>query len=375
MYLSFDDPSKKIEALKKLDGYKLIGNNLKAKLIETKQKINTKTIRKGNKKSEIEKEFSKNYKKRKKKEFNFPPLDNLILKNITNSLIGVPQFYIQVLKLMNEMNLPAPFKEKTIMNKMYEKFSENPQKFHQINIENENSSDESELIEIDSSDNRSILEKQELYHSLLKEETLKLISKNIDITERNQNIIHCNTEQNAFDQDLVNQNIKENIVSKKKRKRKKKKKKNEKNIPTSENKIENEKLDQQNTTEINLKEKEKCFEENNQINEKDNQEMNKIIINKIEKSEFILDEPLFKIIINKCKLEQILLSFPSYEIGIPSNKIYIKNLPLTITTSFLISLFSVYFESEEEATQKISLKLFTKGRMKGQWYHFIFFYI
>ena len=39
----------------------------------------------------------------------YPPPTPGILANITNALIAVPKFYVQVLHLMNKMNLPAPF--------------------------------------------------------------------------------------------------------------------------------------------------------------------------------------------------------------------------------------------------------------------------
>ncbi|KAJ0979140.1 hypothetical protein J5N97_014614 [Dioscorea zingiberensis] len=43
-------------------------------------------------------------------EYAYPPPDGNILTNIVNALIAVPQFYTQVLHLMNKMNIPAPFR-------------------------------------------------------------------------------------------------------------------------------------------------------------------------------------------------------------------------------------------------------------------------
>ncbi|XP_020570847.1 U11/U12 small nuclear ribonucleoprotein 65 kDa protein-like [Phalaenopsis equestris] len=43
-------------------------------------------------------------------EYAYPPPDGNILTNIVNALIAVPNFYTQVLHLMNKMNLPAPFR-------------------------------------------------------------------------------------------------------------------------------------------------------------------------------------------------------------------------------------------------------------------------
>ncbi|XP_039128051.1 U11/U12 small nuclear ribonucleoprotein 65 kDa protein [Dioscorea cayenensis subsp. rotundata] len=43
-------------------------------------------------------------------EYVYPPPDGNILTNIVNALIAVPQFYTQVLHLMNKMNIPAPFR-------------------------------------------------------------------------------------------------------------------------------------------------------------------------------------------------------------------------------------------------------------------------
>ena len=39
----------------------------------------------------------------------YPPPNSHILNNISHALVSVPQFYIQVLHLMNKMNLPPPF--------------------------------------------------------------------------------------------------------------------------------------------------------------------------------------------------------------------------------------------------------------------------
>ncbi|XP_077591985.1 RNA-binding region-containing protein 3 [Stigmatopora nigra] len=39
----------------------------------------------------------------------YPPPSNSVLTNITNALLCVPKFYVQVLHLMNKMNLPCPF--------------------------------------------------------------------------------------------------------------------------------------------------------------------------------------------------------------------------------------------------------------------------
>lgn len=43
----------------------------------------------------------------------YPPANPTILTNIAHTLACVPRFYIQVLHLMNKMNLPAPFGQKT----------------------------------------------------------------------------------------------------------------------------------------------------------------------------------------------------------------------------------------------------------------------
>ncbi|XP_068742902.1 RNA-binding region-containing protein 3-like isoform X1 [Montipora capricornis] len=43
----------------------------------------------------------------------YPPANATILTNIAHTLACVPRFYIQVLHLMNKMNLPAPFGQRT----------------------------------------------------------------------------------------------------------------------------------------------------------------------------------------------------------------------------------------------------------------------
>lgn len=41
--------------------------------------------------------------------YDYPPVSDSIVQNISNALINCPKFYVQVLNLMNEMNLPLPF--------------------------------------------------------------------------------------------------------------------------------------------------------------------------------------------------------------------------------------------------------------------------
>ncbi|XP_015210917.1 RNA-binding region-containing protein 3 [Lepisosteus oculatus] len=50
----------------------------------------------------------------------YPPPTSGILANITNALISVPKFYVQVLHLMNKMNLPSPFGPITARPPLYE---------------------------------------------------------------------------------------------------------------------------------------------------------------------------------------------------------------------------------------------------------------
>uniref|UniRef100_A0A673WET7 RNA-binding region-containing protein 3 n=1 Tax=Salmo trutta TaxID=8032 RepID=A0A673WET7_SALTR len=50
----------------------------------------------------------------------YPPPSNGILTNITHALLSVPNFYVQVLHLMNKMNLPSPFGPITARPPMYE---------------------------------------------------------------------------------------------------------------------------------------------------------------------------------------------------------------------------------------------------------------
>lgn len=56
--------------------------------------------------------------------------------------------------------------------------------------------------------------------------------------------------------------------------------------------------------------------------------------------------------------------FKDYHIGLPSNKLYIKNLAKTVTEEDLKRLYFRYFE--ENSDDIISIKLMQSGRMKGQ---------
>jgi hypothetical protein len=52
--------------------------------------------------------FSLKYPINPKLRYDYPPINSVILENISNSLIMYPSFYKQTLHLMNKMNLPCP---------------------------------------------------------------------------------------------------------------------------------------------------------------------------------------------------------------------------------------------------------------------------
>ncbi|XP_063062200.1 RNA-binding region-containing protein 3 [Engraulis encrasicolus] len=52
----------------------------------------------------------------------YPPPSSAVITNITNALLSVPKFYVQVLHLMNKMNLPCPFGPLTPRPPMFEMY-------------------------------------------------------------------------------------------------------------------------------------------------------------------------------------------------------------------------------------------------------------
>eukprot|EP01102_Stenamoeba_stenopodia_P012115 TRINITY_DN3784_c0_g1_i2.p1 TRINITY_DN3784_c0_g1~~TRINITY_DN3784_c0_g1_i2.p1 ORF type:complete len:366 (-),score=95.59 TRINITY_DN3784_c0_g1_i2:168-1265(-) len=58
--------------------------------------------------------------------------------------------------------------------------------------------------------------------------------------------------------------------------------------------------------------------------------------------------------------------FPNYEPGVPSVKLYIKNISKTVTEVDLRFIFSRFYPTDEAAQSEMTITLFQSGKMKGQ---------
>ena len=278
--LSFKDINSRNDSVRKIHGLKLMGNVLKVK-IKGSHLLEEDRISREKKRRKLEKSGRSS----SILEYKYPPINSLILSNISNALISIPEFYVSVLHLMNRMNLPPPFAPQKLVPLG---FKEEMLKGESSNFQEEEEEEEGQLI-LDSisrtnqsSSGTSILEKKELFESMVEEGTKQKILK----------------------------------------------------IKKSE--------------EIGLEKIEK--KEDGKENER----------------EALLNEKIEEIRKNRATEEEMASKFPNYERGRVSKKLYIKNLAKEIDEHKIVELFSLYFPSREEALRSLQVKLFTKGRMKGQ---------
>lgn len=271
--------------------------------------------------------------------YQYPPPRSEVLLNIVNMLSCSTKFYTQVLHLMNKMNLPSPFEDtfplenNEIFNAFILYILENSVYEGQKEKENQ-SSDEGSELESDSEEMKSrstIPQKRSLPQK--KQMKRKKLFKPILTTATKVKT----SLQDVFDQ--VERDPRKKI---------------EVRIPS----------------EISVTETVPSTEETSGFGVilpsiKDNHSEPKEVQDETN-DKFISCEELATNRINE-RDYKILPIFKNYEPGIPSCRLYIKNLSKSVTTDDLNYIFKRYFiKGIDEQGTMFDIRLMQEGRMKGQ---------
>ncbi|XP_014243034.1 RNA-binding protein 40 [Cimex lectularius] len=260
--------------------------------------------------------------------YSYPPPQLYVMKNICKALSKVPKFYTQVLHLMNKMNLPCPFVENYVI-------QDDTMDLIGNEIQPE-SSEESEL-ESDGDDqtaNTVNIQKPTSLHNKPKiKRPRKLITP---VMPKKSKFDPKITPDQVFDiVSMSKKNIKlhipANISSG-----------NENEIGNVEMKEDENKLSETVETEVTDIHKETDL--NRVITEEE------LAINRVPAKDFHL-LPVFK----------------NYQPGLPSSRLYLKNLAKTVQESDLNFIFKRYVTDDQEIQESLfDIKLMQEGRMKGQ---------
>lgn len=258
--------------------------------------------------------------------YEYPKANRPTVSNIAHVLATVPKFYIQVLHLMNRMNLPPPFVIENIALK-----HKNPQATvappksepaPQPEVQNKSSS-ESEIESDGETKPKDVIPQKQtsLKKPIKRPKFIKPNAKQVIPSKRMKN-------EEVFDQ--IDLPIQKKIEVKVSSHILEKRVETEKPVPTESDKV---------------------MEETPEI---------------IEKKTVISDEELKSNQIPPDNLS-VLAVFKDYHPGVPSNRLYVKNIAKNVTTEDLAYIFNRY--KEEPTDDQISLfeiKLMQEGRMKGQ---------
>ncbi|XP_044766779.1 RNA-binding region-containing protein 3 [Coccinella septempunctata] len=257
--------------------------------------------------------------------YEYPKANRPTVNNIAHVLATVPKFYVQVLHLMNRMNLPPPFvienpplkHMKPPVNVVQPK----PVPVTQPDVENKSSS-ESEIESDGETKTRDVIpQKQSAVKKTIKRpKFIKPNAKQVIASKRLKS-------EEVFDQvDISVQKKIEVKVS----------------GQMPERNVENDKISSVN---------DEVVEETPDIK---------------EKGTVISDEELKSNQIPSDNLS-VLAVFKDYHPGVPSNRLYIKNIAKNVTTEDLAYIFERY-KSEPTGDQAslFEIKLMQEGRMKGQ---------
>lgn len=253
--------------------------------------------------------------------YEYPKANKATINNIAHALATIPKFYVQVLHLMNRMNLPPPFA------------MENPPIIQQNAVVNRNiqqpqkakTSSESELESDEESEKRTeyIPQKRTAAQSKAIKRP-KFIKPNIKPVSND--LKHSVKNEDVFEKiDLHNRKIEVNVSGE------------------SLNK--------------------KDFDDDNRSNGNSVKESD---VDQLPKSGSISDEELRT---NQIPLKDlgVLPVFKNYHAGVPSARIYIKNIAKTVKMEDLEYIFSRYkMEESGDKNSEYNIRLMQEGRMKGQ---------
>lgn len=253
-------------------------------------------------------------------EYVYPPPDGNILTNIVNALIAVPQFYTQVLHLMNKMNIPAPFRmalpTPPLLPTVPAPSPPPPPpittKLHMADL----SSDESELesSEDDADGHRQKRAKREFIvgpavdkgvaHEAVGLKPASLVPKEVPLIKKKNSVLQIKISSKPI-------------------------RKESKDIDSSAKEL--------------LEPKEENVEQKPFATQQE-------IESKKLPPEEILSLPMFK----------------NYAAGNPANVLYIKNLAKDVIVDDFYFIFGSLFKSFAGARSSLSVKLMQEGRMRGQ---------
>ncbi|XP_017781498.1 PREDICTED: RNA-binding protein 40-like [Nicrophorus vespilloides] len=252
-------------------------------------------------------------------QYEYPKANRSTINNIAHALASVPKFYTQVLHLMNKMNLPPPFS----VDIADLPIREQPQPKQQQHVNVKESSSESEIeSEPDEKRSKDIVVKRTLRQK-------KAIKRPKFIKP---NVIQAGTlhkEQNAdqvFDKvNIINRRIELKV-----------------NSECLDSKIESNGPDSSTVTEMEIAEDEE------------------------PKGTFISDKELSA---NRIPLKDltVLPVFKDYHPGVPSCRLYIKNIAKSVEQSDLEYIYGKYnVAGDSTESSNFDIRLMQEGRMKGQ---------
>lgn len=260
--------------------------------------------------------------------YNYPPINKLILDNISTTLLSNKRFYIQVLHLMNRMNLEPPFAKRTY-------------KFTCPGIPKETSTQTEE--------------------SIIKENLTSYATHEV---EDNESELESSEEDTIKQKPQPNQ-IKRKLPPQQDEQYKKRARQMLQTVQKQSKEIETKKLS---TTTTNLSIKDIFDTKEQSTSSLAAAVQHKIELN-LKRSANTkakdLKKPLDLQQSTKLSLNELaqLSIFKNYQKGLPSNKLYIKNLHKDITTEDLQLIYGKYLK---DTNISLDIKVMQHGRMKGQ---------
>ncbi|KAK8811548.1 hypothetical protein WA158_003282 [Blastocystis sp. Blastoise] len=264
-------------------------------------------------------------------EYQYPPVSEDIIKNISHALIAVPQFYIQVCHLMNKMNLPPPFGSIT---------PQPPYPLDTISSGIKRTYDyaenESEKESDDDDDNSS----NSSYQS--KRPNMASVSITIDKSDMNSSPTIVSTTNNTISSS--SQPISD--------------------IPTSSPSLPLSTSESTNT--INKPKIMANIFRKKTIAPSSNVKIITGIFQSTKVERTCASNDIIKAGIVSKEEIATLPKFQNYSPGEVSNKLYIKNLAKTVTEDDILYIFGRFFDTDKQAKEQLEIHLLKEGRLKDQ---------
>ncbi|KAL3275407.1 hypothetical protein HHI36_020171 [Cryptolaemus montrouzieri] len=256
--------------------------------------------------------------------YEYPKANRPTINNIAHVLATVPKFYTQVLHLMNRMNLPPPFVLETpsLLQVKHQATPSVPQKQSPVPLKQVSSS-ESEMESDEESKPKNIIPERQIISSRKSIKRPKFIKPNA------KQVIPSKIMKSEEIFDQVEKSAQHKI----------------------ELKVSTDSLEKIETIDdLNVNVKQMAGQESG----------------KMENKKIISDQDLKS---NQIPLKDlgVLPVFKDYHPGIPSNRLYIKNIAKNVKLEDLEYIFNRYkTETTEETNSVFDIRLMQEGRMKGQ---------